>query len=525
MATRTSRILGPDGEPIQLEVLDREIAAGGLTGVRQVWHNSVASNLGPARLASVLQAAIDGNANEYLTLAEEMEERDLHYASVLGTRKLALSGLSVRVDAYSDDPADQKVADEVRALIALPSFQTARFDLADALGKGYSVCELVWDRRTTPWTPTLVHRDPRFFQFDRATGQELRLLDDADPVNGIPLPPYKFVVHRPKLRSGLPIRGGLARLAAVGYMCKAWSWRDWMAFADIFGLPMRVGTYRTGTSEADIRKLMAAVAGLGSDAAAVIHESTAIKFEAAPNTAGAADFFERLTTFWDKQISKGVLGQTMTADDGASMSQAKVHDGVRLDLLTADAQAESSTWNDDLVRPYVDLNHGHGRYPRVVVVVPNLEDLRLLLEALKELVPMGFEVEQSVIRDRFNLPDPAPGPSVKLLRPAAAAPAAAPGPDLPPRRAENREAPSPAPPDREDQLAALLEREADPAVRELVDAIKVEIDQAASFDDVLAALDRLQAELPVDRVAAVMAEAMAVAGLAGRSDARDDADG
>jgi len=67
---------------------------------------------------------------------------------------------------------------------------------------------------------------PNAFRFDRDTGRELRLLDPADLVNGIALAPYKFIVHTPKIRSGLPIRGGLARLAAVAYMCKAWTWRD-----------------------------------------------------------------------------------------------------------------------------------------------------------------------------------------------------------------------------------------------------------------------------------------------------------
>ena len=36
------------------------------------------------------------------------------------------------------------------------------------------------------------------------------LLDEADAFHGLPLPAFKFVVHRPRIRSGLPIRGGLA---------------------------------------------------------------------------------------------------------------------------------------------------------------------------------------------------------------------------------------------------------------------------------------------------------------------------
>lgn len=519
MATIKSRILGPNGEALQYEVLDREISAGGLTGIRQVWHSGVAAGLTPTRLASILDGAAQGDAYEYLTLAEEMEERDLHYASVLGTRKLALSGLDVQVESLTDESRDIEIADAVREVVAMPCFSELVFDLTDALGKGYSVAEIIWDRSGKRWTPScLEHRDPRFFRFDRANGKDLRLLDDADPVNGITLAPYKFIVHVPKIRSGLRVRGGLARLAAVGYMCKAWTWKDWMAFADIFGLPMRVGTYGNGAKEEDIARLMSAVANLGSDAAAVIHETTKITFEAAPNTTGASDFFEKLATWWDKQISKGVLGQTMTADDGASLSQAKVHNDVRLDLLKADAKALEATLNRDLVRAFVDLNFGPGRYPTISIPVPEPEDTKLLIESLVQLVPMGLEVEQSVIRDKLGLPDPAQGKDVKLLRvPAPSSESQPPVSDT--RQAANREQPQR---DREDQLSELLAEAIDPIVAEWVDKARALVDTADSLEAVRDQLLDLLQDLDADRFAQVMQHALAVGGAAGMFDALED---
>lgn len=423
----TSRILGPDGQPIQLDVLQQEIAAPAVAGIRQVWHAPVASHLTPQRLSNILQAATQGDANPYLTLAEEMEERDMHYASVLGTRKLALVGLDVRVESASDEREDVRRADAIRELTNTAEFGEMMAHLVDALGKGYAVSEIVWDRSGREWAPQFVERDPRFFRFDRETGRELRLLDAADPANGIALPPYKFVVHQPRIRSGLPIRGGLARLAAPSYMCKAWTWRDWMSFADIYGLPMRVGTYGPAASKEDIGKLMAAVSNLGSDAAAVMPDSVRIAFEQAANVAGAGDFFDKLAGFWDKQISKGVLGQTMTADDGASLSQAQVHQLVRLDIMTADAKAFSNTLQRQVVRPHIDLNFGPGPhgYPRITVVVPKPENTAALVDALQQLVPMGLTVEQSVVRDKLGIPDPEEG-AMLLQAPSAQAVAGVP---------------------------------------------------------------------------------------------------
>lgn len=515
-----SRILGPDGEPIRLEDLSEEISAPRLTGVRQVWHASVADNLTPSRLARILRAAAQGDADDYLTLAEEMEERDLHYASVLGTRKLAASGLDVRVDSATDDKADVAIADAVRGFVAAPEFGEMVAHLLDALGKGYAVSEIVWDRSGKTWEPTYRERDPRWFVYDLDDGRTLRLRDEANGTQGIALAPYKFVVHTPKLRSGLPVRGGLARLAAVGYMCKSWSWRDWMAFADIYGLPMRVGKYGPNASKDDISKLMAAVANLGSDAAAVMPQSMQIEFEQAAQTAGAGDFFEKLAAFWDKQISKGILGQTMTADDGASLSQAKVHNDVRLDLLEADAKALSNTLNRMLVRPFVDLNFGTGRYPNLVVVVPQPEDTKLLVDALGVLVPLGLEVEQSVIRDKLGLPDPAPG-AVLLKQPAPPTPPPSPSMAVPglnqALNAEDRELP-----DYLDVLAEQMAARGGGALSQWVDRIRAEWQEATSYDDLLGRLSVLLSDLPLETLGDALAEGFATAAVAGQSDAASD---
>jgi|JI10StandDraft_1071094.scaffolds.fasta_scaffold17010_9 phage gp29-like protein len=516
----SSRILGPDGQPIQYDVLKEEIAVGAMTGIRQVWHPSEANSLTPSRLATILSDAAQGEATAYLTLAEEMEERDLHYASVLGTRKLALAGLEVRVDALSDSGKDVQIADAVREMIAAPIFEDAVFDLTDALGKGYSVVEVIWDSSGRVWTPkALEHRDPRWFRFDRETGRELRLLDDAAPFDGLPLAPYKFIVHQPRIRSGLPIRGGLARLAAPGYMCKAWSWKDWMAFADIFGLPMRVGRYGPGASKEDINKLMTAVANLGSDAAAVLPESTRIEFEQAANVAGAADFFERLASWWDKQISKGVLGQTMTADDGSSMSQAKVHNEVRLDLLQADAKALQNTLNRSLIRPFVDLNFGPGHYPKLVVVVPEPEDTKGLVDMIAKLVPMGLQVEQSIVRDKLGLPDP--DKKATLLR----APGAAVTPEPPALQtaanAENLRLP-PEKPDYVDTLVDVLGARTESITGQWIERIRAEVSAASDMDDLLGRLSALLTDLPLEELGELIAGASGAADRAARADTEDE---
>ena len=421
------QLLGPDGRPVRRRALTREAGRPTMTGVRQLWRGeSIASGLTPQRLAALLRAAAEGSQRDYLTLAEEMEERDPHYAAVLGVRKRAVSGLEPAVEAASDDAADVELADAVRELVRRADFSALLEDCLDALGKGFSAVEIVWDRSAKPgsagvppaWRPARYEwRDPRFFVFDREDGRTLRLLDEADSLRGVPLQPCKWIVHLPRLKSGLPARGGLARLVALAYMVKAYALTDWMAFAEVFGMPLRLGRYGPGATETDIGELLRAVSHLGTDAAAVLPDSMQIEFTEAGNRTGGADLFERLAVYLDKQVSKAVLGQTMTADDGSSRAQAEVHDAVRGDILRSDARQLANTLNRDLVRPFIDLNYGpREKYPRLLLPVNEPEDIKALTAALEKLTPLGLRVEASVIRDKLGLPDPAEG--AELLGPA-----------------------------------------------------------------------------------------------------------
>lgn len=388
-----------------------EVAGANLIGVRRAWNSdSIATGLNPSRLASVLSNANAGDAYDYLTLAEEMEEREPHYGSVIRTRKLAIEGLDRHIEAAGEDQRSQDISEAVRDLVQRPEFDTLVSSLSDGLGKGYAAVEVMWQvgtGRDLSLQPEKYHfRDPRYFAFTQDDAYTLRLRGE-DNQAGDELPAYKFVVHMPALKSGVPIRGGLARMAALSYMCKTYALTDWMAFCEVFGMPIRVGKYGNGASDEDKAVLKRAVANIGSDAAAIIPESMQVEFVTAANATGGESLFESLADWLDKQISKAVLGQTMTADDGGSMAQAKVHNEVRLDLLKADAKQLSATINEQLIKPFVDFNFGvQPSYPRFVLYVPEAEDIAGLVDGVSKLVPLGLKVSQSFLRDKLGIPDP-----------------------------------------------------------------------------------------------------------------------
>jgi phage gp29-like protein len=259
------QLVDPQGNPIQSEELTQEYAAPSVFGLRQPWFESgISAGLTPAKLAAILRDAAMGNSHDYLTLAEDMEERDLHYAGVLGVRKRAVMTLPITVEAASDDKQDIALADDIRQLIKKSNFRHLLRDLLDGLGKGYSVSEIGWQTTASKWTPSsYTWRDPRYFVYAQNNPHELRIRDEKD-IFGISMPAYKFIIHTPNLKTGIPIRGGLARLAAISYMCKAYTIKDWLTFAEIYGVPMRLGKYGAGANKDDIATLKRAVFSLAA---------------------------------------------------------------------------------------------------------------------------------------------------------------------------------------------------------------------------------------------------------------------
>lgn len=384
---------------------------------------SVASTLTPRRLAAVLRGAADGNPRDYFILAEEMEERDLHYSSVLRTRKLTVAGIAPTVEAASDDERDVMLADVIRDLIEQPQIPELLFDLLDGLGKGVGVCEILWNTRNSQWKPRDYEWvDPRFLKPDKETLRQFRLITDEQPIDGVPLSAGKFIVHQPRLKSGLPLRNGLARLVAVMYMLKSFTVRDWWAFAEKFGIPVVVGKYGSNATPEQINTLIDAISSIASDAGCAIPESMKLEMQETASRNNGGVLFKEMATWCDEQTSKAVLGQTMTTDNGSSRSQADVHNQVRMDIARWDAMQLGNTLNEFLVRPFIDLNYGpQEAYPRVMIRITEPEDLKAFVEALTPLIDRGLRVQESEVRDRFGLAEPDSG--AVILYPEATQPA------------------------------------------------------------------------------------------------------
>lgn len=378
-----------------------------ITSVRQpVFSDTVAYTLTPNRLYSIVKNLKVGDARDYLTLAEELEIRDTHYRSVLDTRKSQVANLSCHIIPASDEEKDTKIAETVENyILKAPWFKGMEKDLLDALGKGYAVCEIIWGYKNGLWVPAdVVYRDPRYFKYDMDTMSTL-MLDEAG--QEVPLMPNKFVVHEPKLKSGLQLLNGLALVCAYYHLIKSLDIAGWAALAEVYGYPLRIGRYGRNASEKDKQVLKKAIANLGKDVGAVIPESMKVEIVNGMTGTGNITLYETLADWIDKQISKAVLGQTMSTDAEGGQYKGDLHNEIRLELKRDDAGELAATIQRDLIVPFVNFNFGkQEQYPQLQIVIPEPGDIQLLVNALEKLVPMGLKVKADDMYSKLNLQKP-----------------------------------------------------------------------------------------------------------------------
>ena len=415
------------GRPVDVRALTTPADDTTVAGVRPLgfFPRHPADGITPQRLSALLRMAEYGDTISYLELAEQMEERDLHYRAVLGVRKRSVVQLPLQVVAAGDDADSVADAELVRDALNRDELADELFDLCDAIGKGYSILRVVWETSARSWMPrSFTWRDPRWFRPVGIDGRSFALRTEDNGAE--PLPPYAFITHTGKEKSGAPVRGGIARIASWAYLFKNYNIKDWASFIETFGQPFRVGKYEPGATAEDKQALLSALVNIGADAAAMIPRSMLLEFLEVSRS--STDMYERAADWWDRQVSKVVLGQTGTTEvKGGSYAAAKVHNEVRGDIQAADAAQVAATLNQQFVRPVVDLNRGpRKRYPRVVLRLPRDRGVADMADAIGTLVDRGLELEQSVVRDELGFPEP--GPGAKLLSPFRKDPAVPPHP-------------------------------------------------------------------------------------------------
>lgn len=369
-----------------------------------------AIGLTPLKVHALLTQAEAGNMNAMLALFEDMEERDLHLLAEMSKRKRTVAKLDWSIKAPKNaDANEQKYTEVISELMGIiENFEDIITDSLDAIGKGFSCHELHWVREGNVWLINdMQWHVPQRFIIDPFNQRELLLagngLSDDEP-----LWENAWLVHTHKAKSGYLVRGGLHRALVWSYVFKNYSVRDLAEFLEIYGLPLRLGTYPAGATNGEKMTLLRAVMDIGHRAAGIIPQGMMIDFKEAAK--GSSDPFMDMIKWCEMSQSKAILGGTLTSQaDGKSSTNAlgKVHDDTRIEIRDSDAKQLASSISRDVIGALMRINYPNvspRRYPKFVFDLAETEDIGVYSEALPKLVGIGMQIPAPWAHKRLGIP-------------------------------------------------------------------------------------------------------------------------
>ena len=174
----------------------------------------------------------------------------------------------------------------------------------------------------------------------------------------------------------------------------------WDTFSEIFGMPMRIAktTTRDDKERAKMEKMME---GMGAALWAVVQEGTEI--EVVENSRGDAyNVYDRRIDRANSELSKLILQQTMTIEDGSSLSQSQTHLEVFKNLIEQDCDMLRDIINNRLL-PRMVL-HGFPvqglsfEWDYSVDYTPEQQI------AYEQMVLNNYEVDGSYFEEKYGMP-------------------------------------------------------------------------------------------------------------------------
>lgn len=356
----------------------------------------------PSTLVSIFRTADSGNCKRQAELFEEMVEKDGHLAGISANRKMAVAGLEYEIVPY--DEGGQAQAEFIEQSLFLKEYLEEVIQyLSSAFIFGYASLEMVWD---------YLENSVQVVKFNPIPHKQITFANSLVPLvtigtKDVKIPPYKAIFHTHWLNHYYPPRAGSFRTCSWAYLFKNYATKDWASFNEIFGMPLRLGKYPPTATEEDKDAIKAALIAMGTDAAGIVPMDAVIEFvEAQQRMATSSNPYDQMITHCNKEMSKAILGQTLTTDAGqtGSYAQAKVHEQVRKDIVLADALAIAKTLRTQLFRPLIGFNFGWEHQPPFIKFNTEKAGDQLLMAQVYQLISsMGFDIDPEYINYTFGV--------------------------------------------------------------------------------------------------------------------------
>ncbi|MDD3154921.1 MAG: DUF935 family protein [Victivallaceae bacterium] len=345
----------------------------------------VSYDLTPARVASIMEAADSGDAEDQARLAMRMLEKNQSIVAAFAVREKALTGLEWTIQPGDDSPeaagGAEKLGAELRAAGSLrgaDSFNDLLGDLLKAVLVGYALNEIIWLPGGS--IGGFASIDPGLLDFSAGFEPRIRISGGGGYA---PIEQDKYLWLFTRAHGSDPVRGGLIRPLAWIHCFSHLADKDLLTFAERYGMPFLVAKVTDDAFQSELAAYLKLVRSFGPRGGGVVKQGTEIEFAQAPNATG--DIYFKMLERYEGIVRRLILGQSASSGDGGGLSKDNAQSEVRQDILESDAHMIESVVNCDLIAPWTRWNLGPSApLPRLVFDVTKPEDVEAKYSALKE---------------------------------------------------------------------------------------------------------------------------------------------
>lgn len=313
---------------------------------------------------------------------------DTHMIGIVGKRKGAVT--SCTIEFRRNGVPDERVNANIRS----PWFNDFIEDTLDANMWGFSLMQfsLGKDGYVEYFNVPRKHVDP-----------QLRLIKRYQTdITGVPFEEYSnLLLVRGRMRIGL--------LAA----CLPWTIRkngsvgDWAQFSELFGMPIREYTY-DGADEMARLRILRDAASQGAAQVYIHPEGTSLNLVEAGNKTGSADVYDKFIDRCNAELSKAVLGNTLTteSDENGTQALGTVHKKEEDSLTTADKKFVLNVLNFEMTDIFANLgiDTKGGEFVFVDADDTPKTEKALLFKSAREL---GLPIEDDYMYQELGIEKPA----------------------------------------------------------------------------------------------------------------------
>lgn len=313
---------------------------------------------------------------------------DTHLSSVIAKRHDAVREKNITF-LRADGTVDDAVAEQIQS----PWFSRLIDDILDSKFNGFSLFQF--------W------RDGDWLNYDlipRKNVDPVRrlILHEQTDTTGVSWDEFPNLLF-----CGAPRDLGLLYKAAPWIIYKRNDIADWAQFAEIFGMPTREYTYDSDDDDARNRAIRDSDAS-GSLSSFIHSKDTTFNLVDSGSKTASADLYERLADKCDKEISKLVLGNTLTTDasDKGTQALGTVHKKEEDKVVKSDCRYILNVLNYDMTDIFsalgVHVSGGRFSYPE-----PKDIDLTAKANILQQLqANFHLPVSDDYLYDTFGIEKP-----------------------------------------------------------------------------------------------------------------------